>query len=102
MSALGGAPSPSFAAEAQPVSPDIATKAELDHLIESRPVPTPEPALTPDRATTVSVNARVEALRVGRESDLRERLGRMRDSFKWDHSFAQVNDRAKADFGRAG
>jgi len=82
-------------------SPDIATKAELTHLQESRPAPVPAPSLTPDNATTMAVNAQVEADNARRAADLQERLQRMRNGMERDHAFAQVNGRARADFDRA-
>lgn len=82
-------------------APDIATSAELNRLQDNRPAPVPEPALTPDAATTVSVNAQVDAQNARREVDLRERLQRVRDGLERDHAFAQVTGRARADFERS-
>ena len=82
-------------------SPDIATRAELNHLQDNRPAPVPEPALTPDSATTMSVNAQVQAQNARRAADLQERLQRVRSGMERDHALAQVNDRARADFDRA-
>lgn len=81
-------------------APDIATSAELNRLQDNRPAPIPEPALTPDAATTASVNANVEAQNARREADLRERLQRVRDGLERDHAFAQVTGRARAAFER--
>ena len=81
-------------------SPDIATRAELNHLLENRPQPVPEPALTPDSATTVAVNAQVEALNARRTADLQERLQRVREGFERDHAFGQVKDHARSGFER--
>lgn len=87
----------SHAAEAS----DIATKAELDHLVETRPTPAQEIHLTPDNAVSAEVNRQVAVAHESRIVDLNERLQRMRDQTERDHAFAQVNDRAKADFERA-
>jgi len=82
-------------------SPDIATGAELNRLLQNRPRPVPEPALTPDAPTTVAVNAQVEALNARRTADLQNRLQRVREGFERDHAFGNVKDRAKASFERA-
>lgn len=86
---------------AAPPSPDIATKAELDHLTENRPEPMPEPHLTPDSAMTGAVNQQVNEANESRLCDLQQRLKVMRDGAERDFGLAQVNDRAKASFERS-
>lgn len=98
--AVPAAPAPAIS-NAPDQAPDIATSAELNHLQDNRPTPVPEPALTPDSGTTMSVNAQVDAQNARREADLQERLQRVREGFERDHAFAQVRGRAKADFERA-
>jgi len=73
MSAETAAPAPA-APNVRYQAPEIATSAELNHLQGNRPAPVPEPALTPDSATTTSVNTHVEAQNARREADLQERL----------------------------
>ena len=81
--------------------PAIATKAELDHLIESRPDPVPEPHLTPDGPDAADVRDQVHTMNENRLSELQERLGRLREDADRDFTFAGQEGRAKADFGHS-
>ncbi len=81
-------------------SPDIATRAELNRLLENRRKPTPERTLTPDSATTVAVNKQVEAQDARRAAYLQERLNRVRQGFERDHARGLLKDRAKTGFER--
>ena len=80
---------------------EIATKAELDHLTETRPEPAPEPHLTPDGPDAAAVNAQVVASEERRIGELQERLTQMREGADRDFAFAGLEGRAKADFGRS-
>lgn len=87
----------SFAAPA----PDIATKAELDHLTQNRPMPASESHLTPDGPEAAAVQERVSAMERSRTSELQERLQRVREGFECDYALAGRQGRAKADFERS-
>ena len=87
------------AAASQP--PAIATKAELDHLAANRPEPVSELHLTPDGPEAIDVHKQVNAMAEKRIGDLQERLQRAREGVETDHAFAQIQDRAGADFERS-
>lgn len=80
--------------------PEITTKAELDHLTETRPEPAPEPHLTPDGPDAAAVKEQVAASEERRIGELQERLKQMREGVDRDFAFAGLEGRAKADFGR--
>ena len=58
---------------ALPPSPRIATKAELDRLRQSRPVPAPERHLSPDGPEASQVNQKVMDANETRMVDLQDR-----------------------------
>lgn len=80
---------------------DIATKAELDHLIETRPTPEREMHLTPMGPVTSVVNRQVAVVHEKRIVDLNERLERMRDTVERDFSLSRQHGHARADFERS-
>lgn len=84
-----------------PATPDIATRAELDLLEANRPAPAAAPHLVPDGPVVMDVHAQVCAVHEQRIADLHMRLERMRESAKTDYAFAQLDGRAKADFGQS-
>tara|TARA_R110001606_G_scaffold399304_1_gene584241 strand:+ start:16267 stop:16554 length:288 start_codon:yes stop_codon:yes gene_type:complete len=86
---------------ALPPSPRIATKAELDRLRQSRPVPAPERHLSPDGPEASQVNQKVMDANETRMVDLQDRLQTMRETADRDFAFAQNEGRAKADFERS-
>ena len=86
---------------AVPQPPAIATKAELDHLTDNRLEPVSELHLTPDGPEAIDVREQVNAVAEKRIGDLQERLQRAREGIETDHAFAQVQDRAGADFERS-
>lgn len=86
---------------ALPPPPRIATKAELDRLTQNRPVPTPEPHLSPDGPVAYSVNEKIASTNEDRIEELRDRLQRLREGTERDYSFAQVRGHAKGDFERS-
>lgn len=86
---------------ALPPSPRIATKAELDRLKETRPVPAPEPHLTPDGPVAVDLKEQIANANEARINELQERLQRLRDGAGRDFSFAQARGQAKNDFERS-
>jgi len=81
--------------------PAIATKAELDQLSETRPAPVPEMHLTPDGPQALDVRQSLDAMHEQRIAALRQSLDDVRTRFERDHAFGQLQDRAKADFGRS-
>jgi len=81
--------------------PAIATKAELDQLRASRPAPAPAMHLTPDGPAAVDVRQRLDAMHAQRIDQLQNRLQQVRDGLERDHALGQLQDRAKADFGRS-
>ena len=82
-------------------SPDIATKAELDHLIETRPSPTTELHLTPNGWEAGEVNRQVAVSHENRIVDLNDRLQRTRETLERDHAFARLEGLARVDFERS-
>lgn len=86
---------------ALPPPPRIATKAELDRLTENRPVPAPEPHLSPDGPVVVDLKEQIAGANESRINELQERLQRLRDGADRDFSFAQMHGRAAADFERS-
>jgi hypothetical protein len=78
--------------------PDIATRAELDRLRETRPVPAPVPELAPNGPDANDVRRSVHEANESRLNDLQDRLQRVRDGAERDHSFARLHGHAKADF----
>ena len=81
--------------------PEIATKAELDHLTDTRPEPAPEPHLAPDGPDASAVREQVAALEERRIGELQERLTQMREGTDRDFAFAGLEGRAKVDFERS-
>ncbi len=82
-------------------SPEIATKAELDHLIETRPAPAMEMHLTPGGPETSQINRQVAVAHENRIVDLNERLERMRASVETDFSLSRLGGHARTDFERS-
>ncbi len=80
--------------------PDIATKAELERLRASRPVPAPTRHLTPIGPDAEHTRRSLHEADERRISYLQDRLQRVRDGAERDHSFARLQGHAKADFGR--
>ncbi|MDF1721968.1 MAG: hypothetical protein P1U65_14955 [Minwuia sp.] len=78
--------------------PQISTKAELDHLLKNRSVPTPAPQLTPDGPDAFVVREMANVASEGRIANLTERLQRLREDAERDFSLAQVQGRAQCDF----
>ena len=101
-SAASGMEAPAPEAQAPAVeSPDIATKAELDHLVETRPTPAPEMHLTPDGWEAGEVNRQVAVAHERRIVDLNDRLQRMRETAERDHAIARLEGHARVDFERS-
>ena len=87
----------SFAAK----PPAIATRAELDHLVETRPQPAPQRHLTPDGMAAPSIQDRLRAMRETRIGELQDRLQNARQGLEWGHASAQMQDKAKVEFERS-
>lgn len=83
------------------IRPDIATRAELDRLRASRPVPTPSHDLTPNGPDAGDARRSAHEADERRISYLEDRLQRVRDGAERDHSFARLHGHAKADFERS-
>lgn len=81
--------------------PRISTKAELDHLVKNRPIPTPTPQLTPDGPDAFAVREMANEFSEARIADLTERLQRLREDTERDFSLAQIQGRAQSDFERS-
>ena len=86
---------------AAPPPPAIATKAELDLLTANRPEPISETHLRPNAPQATDVHEQVNAMMEKRIGNLQERLQRARQGIETDHAFAQIQDRAGADFERS-
>lgn len=86
---------------ALPPPPRIATKAELEHLCQTRPAPTPTPQLTPEGADTYEVNQQIADAHENRLSDLQDRLETLRDSADRDFTLSANEGRARGDFERS-
>lgn len=80
--------------------PEITTKVELDHLTDTRPEPAPEPHLTPDGPDTAAVKEQLAVSDERRIGELRDRLQQLRDGTDRDFTFAALEGKAQADFGR--
>ena len=79
----------------------ISTKAELDHLTETRPKPSPAPQLSPDGPEAASVREQVAKAQEDRIGALQQRLQHLREGTDRDFTFAALEGRAKADFGHS-
>lgn len=81
--------------------PGISTKAELDHLTNTRPEPAPEPHLTPNGPDAASVQEQVAHAHESRIGELHERLEHLREGADRDFTFSALDGHAKADFGHS-
>lgn len=79
----------------------IATKAELDHRINTRPTPELEPHLTPDDGTQAPVDNAISQDNERRIQKLRNSLLNAKERLDEDHELAQVRGQAKQDFSHS-
>lgn len=79
----------------------IATKAEYDHRVNSRPTPELEPHLTPDDGTQAPVDHAVNHDNEARIQKLRNSLLNAQDGLRHDRKIAKVRGQAQHDFGHA-
>ena len=81
--------------------PEIATKAEHDHLVENRPEPAPQPHLTPLGFEAADVRQRIDAEHERRIGALRSSLDYADYMLQTGYRQARLHGHAKADFGRS-
>jgi hypothetical protein len=76
----------------------IATKAEYDHRVNSRPTPELEPHLTPDDGTQAPVDHAVNRDNEVRIQQLRNSLLNAQERLRKDRGLASVRGRVQHDF----
>lgn len=84
----------------QPVS-NISTSTELEQRLEARGKPRAELQLTINGWEEQTVHQQVNETNEIRIKHLQRRLERVRTGFQHDHTHAQINGKAKADFERS-
>jgi hypothetical protein len=82
-------------------APGIATRAELEARIKSRPKPRLERHLTITGTEERIVHGQVNAANENRIRILRERFSVLKDKARGDQAQARLAGKAKGDFGRA-
>ena len=82
-------------------APDIATKAELDQRLASRPTPSPQQVLTPNGVRTAEVHRQVNEEAERRIANLRNRLENAHANMNREHALSANHGRARVQFERS-